>query len=72
MIRRKASAEYWEDATGSETPPGHWNRIAEEISARDQHTLDQDIKMFFALNTAILDASVAVWDAKRYYDSIGR
>jgi hypothetical protein len=66
----KTSAEYWEDATGSETAPGHWNRIAEEISARDLHTLDQDIKMFFALNQAMLDASIATWDAKRIYDSI--
>ncbi len=67
---RKATAEYWADAIGSETAPGHWNRIAEEISARDLHTLDQDIQMFFALNTAMLDASISVWDAKRYYDSI--
>jgi hypothetical protein len=26
--------------------------------------------MFFALNSAMLDTSIAVWDAKRYYDSI--
>jgi len=66
----KMSAEYWEDATGSETSVGHWNRIAEEISNRDQHTLDQDVLLFFALNAAELDTSIAVWDAKRFYDSI--
>ena len=66
----KANAEYWEDATGSETAPGHWNRIAEEISARDLHTIDQDIQMLFALNVAMLDTSIAVWDAKLAYDSI--
>ena len=26
--------------------------------------------MFFALGNALLDASIAVWDAKRFYDSI--
>jgi hypothetical protein len=66
----KMSAEYWEDATGSETSVGHWNRIAEEISNRDQHSLDLDVQMFFALNAAELDTSIAVWDAKRFYDSI--
>ncbi len=66
----KMSAEYWEDATGSETSVGHWNRIAEEISNRDQHSLDKDVLLFFALNAAELDTSIAVWDAKRFYDSI--
>ena len=32
--RGKMSAEYWDDAVGSETLPGHWNRLAEEISNR--------------------------------------
>jgi hypothetical protein len=66
------SAVYWADTPGSGTPaaPGHWNLIAEAISTRDQHTLDQDVTMFFALNGAELDASIAVWDAKRFYDFI--
>jgi hypothetical protein len=66
----KMSAEYWDDATGTETSVGHWNRIGEGISNRDQHTLDQDVTMFFAINAAQLDTSIAVWDAKRFYDSI--
>ncbi len=68
--RAKASAEYWEDGPGTETPPGHWNRLAQEISNRDKHTLDDDVKMFFALNAAQFDVSVAVWEAKRTYDAI--
>ncbi len=59
------SAEYWDDFAGTDTPPGHWNRLAEEISQRDQHDLDQDVKMFFALNAAEHDTSVSVWEAKR-------
>jgi hypothetical protein len=68
--RGKMCAEYWDDGANTETPPGHWNRLAEEISNRDQHDLDQDVKMFFALNNALFDVSVAVWDAKRTYDAI--
>jgi hypothetical protein len=68
--RGKMSAEYWDDFAGTDTPPGHWNRLAEEISNRDQHDLDRDVKMFFALNAALHDVSVSVWDAKRAYDYV--
>jgi hypothetical protein len=68
--RGKMSAEYWDDFAGTDTPPGHWNRLAEEVSLRDQNDLDKDVKMFFALNAALHDVSVAVWDAKRTYDYI--
>jgi hypothetical protein len=69
--RDKMIAEYWNDNTGStETPPGHWNRIAEEISNRDQNSLDRDVQMYFVLNCALHDASVALWEAKRLYDYV--
>lgn len=67
---QKVIAEYWADGPRSETPPGHWNAIAHGISWRDQHTIDQDVKMYFALNGAVFDASIAAWDAKRAYDYI--
>ena len=36
----KVVVEYWADPTGSQTPPGHWARVCEFISQRDNHTLD--------------------------------
>jgi hypothetical protein len=66
----KAIAEYWADGPGSETPPGHWCLLAQDVSARDGHDLDQDVKLFFAVTAALLDASIASWDAKRTYDSV--
>jgi PAP2 superfamily len=66
----KAIAEYWADGPGSETPPGHWCLLGQAVSARDGHSLDTDVKLFFALTGALLDASVACWDAKRAYDSV--
>lgn len=66
----KCIAEYWADGPRSETPPGHWNALAHGISYRDKHTIDQDVKLYFALNGALLDASIAAWEAKRAYDSI--
>ena len=54
----------------SETPPGHWCLHAREVSTRDGHGLDEDVKLFFALSAALLDAGIACWDAKRAYDSV--
>ncbi|HEX6677767.1 MAG TPA: vanadium-dependent haloperoxidase [Actinomycetes bacterium] len=64
----KAVAEYWSDGPGSELAPGHWDRFAAWVSKRDRHGLDDDVKLFFALGNAQLDAGVAAWDAKRAYD----
>ena len=68
--RRKSIAEYWSDGPGSETPPGHWQLLADFVSRRDQHSLDEDVKMFFALSNALLDASISSWEAKRFYDFV--
>jgi hypothetical protein len=56
--KQKMISEYWSDGPYSEQPPGHWMRFAQFISARDHHSLDDDVKMFFALSNAMLDASV--------------
>jgi hypothetical protein len=66
--RDKMIAEYWANGPRTETPPGHWNLFAQYVAARDAQTLDDDVKMFFALNNALFDASIAAWEAKRYYD----
>jgi hypothetical protein len=67
---QKVIAEYWEDPPGSETPPGHWNLFAQWVSRRDHHSLDEDAKVFMALNNALLDASITAWDAKRQWNSV--
>jgi hypothetical protein len=66
----KVIAEYWSDGPRSELPPGHWNVFAQWVSRRDRHGLDRDAKLFFALNNALLDASITAWDAKRQWDSV--
>lgn len=66
----KVISEYWADGPASETPPGHWNVLAAYVSERDAHTLDDDVKLFFALNNALFDAGIACWDSKRAYDYV--
>ncbi|CAN5878500.1 vanadium-dependent haloperoxidase [soil metagenome] len=67
--REKAMAGYWADGPRTETPPGHWSLLAQFVSERDAHTMEQDVKLFFALTNSLMDASIAAWDAKRHYDS---
>ena len=73
-------AEFWADGPNSETPPGHWNVIANAVSdnpnwvkrlGADGPVLDDlewDVKLYFALNAAVHDAACAAWSLKRYYD----
>jgi hypothetical protein len=65
----KSIAEYWMDGPNSELPPGHWCMFADFVGQRDHHGIDEDVKLLFAMANAELDAGIAVWDAKRQYDS---
>ncbi|NET74680.1 DUF6851 domain-containing protein [Okeania sp. SIO1F9] len=65
---QKLIAEFWEDGGGTSFPPGTWLTFGEFVSARDNHTLDEDVKLFFNLGNAVFDAGIAAWDAKTFYD----
>ena len=68
--QQKVIAEYWADGPQSSTPPGHWNEFAHDLALRDQHDLADDVKFFFALNNALFDTGIAVWDAKYAHDYV--
>jgi hypothetical protein len=65
---QKAIAEYWADGPGTYTPPGHWCEIAHYVLRHEKRNTPC-IKLFFALSNALLDASIACWECKYYYDS---
>jgi len=67
---QKTIVEYWADGPQSELPPGHWALFAQWVSHRDGNGIDADVKMFFALTNAVLDAGIAVWDCKRTFDYV--
>lgn len=67
---QKIIAEYWADGPNSELPPGHWCLFAQAVSRRDGHTLDEDVKLFFLVGNAVMDAGIASWDCKRAYDYV--
>jgi membrane-associated phospholipid phosphatase len=63
--RRKLIVEYWADGPESELPPGHWSLFAQFVSARDKYGIDQDVKLFFAMQNASFDAGILAWHQKR-------
>ncbi|MBK8092496.1 MAG: vanadium-dependent haloperoxidase [Verrucomicrobiaceae bacterium] len=72
-------AEYWADGPHSETPPGHWHVIANQVadmpgfSKRLRGTgpvvndLEWDVKTYMSLAGSVHDAACAAWSLKRYY-----
>ncbi len=66
--QQKMIAEFWEDGGGTSFPPGTWMTFGQLASARDNHNLDDDAKMFFALGNAVFDAGIATWESKTFYD----
>jgi hypothetical protein len=78
----RSLAQFWADGPASETPPGHWNTIANTVSdapgfafriggsGPEVDRLEWDVKLYFALNGAVHDAAIAAWGLKGHYDSV--
>jgi hypothetical protein len=73
-------AEFWADGPSSETPPGHWNVLANYLADHPQlvkkiggtgpvvDDLEWDVKVYLGINAALHDAACAAWSIKRAYD----
>jgi len=61
-------ALFWADGAGTETPPGHWNSIAQIIAAAQGNTLEENARLLALLNIAMADAAICAWDAKYTFD----
>jgi membrane-associated phospholipid phosphatase len=61
-------AFFWANGPGTETPPGHWNDIAQDIAAAQDNTLVENARLFALLNLAMADAAICAWDAKYTYN----
>jgi len=78
----RALTEFWADGPKSETPPGHWNVVANKVSdeldpnlkiggtGATVDRLQWDVKLYLALNAATHDAAIAAWGLKGHYDSV--
>jgi hypothetical protein len=73
----RVMAEFWADGPKSETPPGHWNTIANMVadspgfvrrlfgSGEPVDPLAWDVHVYLALNGAEHDAAISAWGIKR-------
>ncbi|MEQ8689117.1 MAG: vanadium-dependent haloperoxidase [Imperialibacter sp.] len=65
---QKALVEFMRDGPQSVQQAGHWLKFAQDVSVRDNHTLDKDVKMYFYNQVVAMDAFIASWDSKMFYD----
>ena len=74
-------AEFWADGPDSETPPGHWYTILNQVVDHPQFernfagkypmsALEWDVKSYFTLGGALHDAAIAAWSIKGLYDYV--
>ena len=75
-------AEFWADGPDSETPPGHWFVILNEVNEHpdstrkirgegdDRTELEWDVISYFVLGGTMHDAAIAAWGIKGWYDYI--
>jgi len=86
IVRRgdyaRVLAEFWADGLDSETPPGHWFNIYNEISQHPLYVnqwkgegpilsdLEYDIDAYFLLGGAMHDAAIGAWGVKGAYDYV--
>lgn len=75
-------AEFWADGPKSETPPGHWHVLANQVTDHPLTVkkiggtgpllddLEWDVKLYFALSAATHDAACTAWSLKRAYEGV--
>jgi hypothetical protein len=73
-------AEFWADGLDSETPPGHWFKIYNEVSEHqlferkwkgegdELSPMEYDAKAYLTLGGAMHDAAIVAWSIKGWYD----
>ncbi|MAE62629.1 MAG: hypothetical protein CMJ18_00020 [Phycisphaeraceae bacterium] len=78
----RVMAEFWADGPESETPPGHWFALANDVADHPDivkriggagpvvSDLQWDVKVYLAVGGAVHDAAIAAWGSKRAYDYV--
>jgi uncharacterized protein DUF6851/vanadium-dependent haloperoxidase-like protein len=69
VLEQKTAVEFMREGPHSTGQSGHWLQFAQDVSRRDHYGLDQDVKLFFTVSNVVMDAFIACWEAKRFYDT---
>jgi hypothetical protein len=59
-----AIALFWINGAGTASAPGHLNLLAQIVAQARGNTLEENARLFAALNVAIADSVINCWDAK--------
>ncbi len=74
-------SQFWADGPTSETPPGHWFTILNDVSDHNLFSkryegigpvlsdLEWDLKAYLTLGGAMHDCAISAWGVKGWYDS---
>jgi len=73
-------SEFWADGPSSETPPGHWFKISNEVTGNlaqkrwrgegpELDGLEWDVRLYLALGGALHDTAISIWSVKGYHDA---
>jgi membrane-associated phospholipid phosphatase len=60
-------AQFWNDGTGTTTPPGHWNQIACDLIQSYKLNELRSARTLALMNAATMDAGICCWKAKYNY-----
>ncbi len=75
-------AEFWADGPDSETPPGHWFTILNDVMDHPEFDrriggvgevlgeLEYDVKAYLAMGGCMHDAAITAWGVKGWYDYV--
>lgn len=61
-------ADFWADGAGTYTPPGHWNKIAQDLIIQSSFNEVRTARTLALMNRAVMDAGIVCWFTKyKYY-----
>jgi hypothetical protein len=58
------TALFWQD----DTVAAVWNRVADQLAEANDLPLAQNARLLAQMNIALADATIAIWNAKNYYN----
>ena len=61
-------AKFWAGRTGTSTPAGQWNRIAQTVAESEGNSLEENARLFAFVGLTQADAVISSWDNKYHFD----
>ena len=61
-------AVFWADGDHTETPPGHWLRIAQDVASQQGLSFEEKVHLYGLVSLTVADAAIVAWDSKYTYN----